>query len=244
MTGKTRAPYLFVKHSEGWNVDRCTQWMQRAGRSVEFCYPTSGNAFPDPTAYSGVIVFGGRWVVSDAESESWITEEQRFIERCLRAGTPYFGICLGAQMLAHVLGAEVSRHPSGIREVGFHRVVPTDQGRNFLPGPLSVMQWHSEGFDLPDGAECLVTSPGGEDIAFPNQAFSVGSNTVGVQFHPEVNPDVLAIWHQRNKQRKPDDLTDEERAIQVADAQRHDAAITTWLDGFLSGWAGEDARAA
>ena len=236
MTGENRPPYLFVKHSEGWNVDRCTRWMEQADLPVEFCYPTSGQAFPDPATYSGVMVFGGRWVVSDAHAEPWILEEQRFIERCLHVNTPYFGICLGAQMLAHVLGGAVSRHPDDIREVGFHRVVPTENGRMFLPQPLSVMQWHSEGFDLPHGATCLATSPEGDASAFPNQAFSLDRQTVGVQFHPEVNPEVLAIWHERNRQRKPDDLSDAERAIQTDDAQRFDADISAWLGAFLADW--------
>ena len=241
MSQMARAPYLFVKHSEGWNIDRCTRWMEQTGRSVEFCYPTSGQAFPDPASYSGVMVFGGRWVVSDAGSEPWILEEQRFIERCLHIGLPYFGICLGAQMLAHVLGSSVSSHPDGIREVGFHRVVPTDEGKHFLHHPLSVMQWHGEGFDLPAGATRLATSPAAGASAFPNQAFSLDRRTVGVQFHPEVNPDVLAIWHERNRQRAPDDLTDAERATQAADALRHDAAISAWVNEILSDWTTEDA---
>lgn len=239
---RVSAPYLFVKHTEGWNVDRCTRWMQSASLPVEFCYPTSGDSFPDPEAYAGVIVFGGRWVVSDGVSESWIVEEQRFIERCLKVGTPYFGICLGAQMLAHVLGARVATHPEGLREVGFHTVIPRPEGREFLTRSLSVMQWHNEGFELPSGASCLATAVGGDDAAFPNQAFSINDSTVGVQFHPEVNPAVLDIWHARNRARNPNDLTDAERVIQRADAVLHDEDITAWLSGFLASWTGLAAR--
>ncbi len=235
-------PYLFVKHTEGWNVDRCTQWMQAADLPVEFCYPTSGDAFPDPVAYAGVIVFGGRWVVSDGAAEAWIVQEQRFIEHCLKVDTPFFGICLGAQMLAHVLGARVSKHPEGHREVGFHPVLPTPDGGGFIDRELSVMQWHHEGFELPGGAKCLATTTGGEDAAFPNQAFSINASTVGVQFHPEVNPQVLDIWHERNRARKPDDLTEAERAAQKADAVLHDDNITAWLGDFLQGWTGRAQR--
>lgn len=241
MAGNSTRPYLLVKHSEGWNVDRCSRWMQSAGREVDFCYPTCGDAFPDPRAYAGVVVFGGRWMVSDADSEPWILAEQRFVEDCLASDTAFFGICLGAQMLASVLGASVSRHPEGLSEVGFHRVLPTEAGRGFLPGPLSVMQWHREGFELPAGATHLATAEGGSEAAFPNQAFSINAHTYGVQFHPEVNPEVLAIWHERNRQRSPGDLTDAERSAQREEAERHDAAITTWLDGFLSNWVARSA---
>lgn len=244
MTGNPMRPFLFVKHSEGWNVDRCSVWMQRAGVDVEYCYPTSGDAFPDPRAYAGVVIFGGRWMVSDAHSEPWIVAEQRFVEQCLATDTGFFGICLGAQMLASVLGAAVSRHPEGLTEVGFHEVHPTEAGQSFLAAPLPVMQWHREGFDLPAGATRLATGTGGADAAFPNQAFRVNERTFGVQFHPEVNPDVLAIWHERNRQRSPGDLTDAERTTQRKDAERYDAAITAWLDGFLSSWTGCSSKAA
>lgn len=239
MSSDPRAPYLLVKHSEGWNVDRCTRWFERNGAPFEYRYPVSGDPFPDPAHYAGVIVFGGRWSANDAHAEDWVLPEQRFIERCLTSGTPYFGVCLGAQMLAHVLGARVEAHPDGHREVGFHDIQPTADGRDFLTAPLHVMQWHTEGFTLPAGATRVATGS-----VFENQAFRVDPDTVGVQFHPEVCPAVLEIWHERNRRRKPDDLTDAERARHAADARQHDAAITAWLDGFLTGWTGRAARAA
>jgi len=226
-------PYLFVKHTEGWNVDRCTRWMQAVGLPVEFFYPLSGLPFPEPARYAGVVVFGGRWSANDAHAEDWVLPEQRFIERCLHSATPYFGVCLGAQMLAHVCGARVSARDDGAAEVGFHRVLPGPHGRHFLPAPMTVMQWHTEGFELPSGARLTAT---GE--LFPNQAFELSERVVGVQFHPEVNPDVLTIWQARHRARKPHDLSDAQRAQHMVDAVRHDAAITGWVDGFLSGWTG------
>lgn len=239
MSVDVRAPYLFVKHTQGWNVDRCTRWMQACGAPVEFCYPTCGDRFPDPARYAGVVVFGGRWSANDRDAEDWVVPEQRFIERCLNVETPYFGICLGAQMLASVCGARVSPRPDGAREVGFCEVRPTAAGRHFLAAPLRVMQWHSEGFDLPHGAVQTATG----DL-FPQQAFELSAQVVGVQFHPEVNPDVLAIWQARNRERKPGDLTESERQAHAADARRQAPAIDSWLDGFLSGWTGLAARAA
>jgi len=239
MNAEQRAPYLFVKHSTGWNVDRCTRWMQAAGLPVEFRYPLAGDPFPDPADYAGVMVFGGRWSANDAHAEDWVLPEQRFIERCLQRDTPFFGVCLGAQMLAHVCGARVGARADGAGEVGFHRVLPTADGGHFLPAALTVMQWHSEGFELPAGARRTATGK-----LFPNQAFELSGRTVGVQFHPEVNPAVLAIWQARNKERKPGVLSDAERAHHMRDARHHDAAITAWVDSFLSGWTGRSARVA
>ena len=229
--------HLFVKHSEGWNVDRCTRWMAARELAVDWCYPASGQPFPDPARYRGIVVFGGAGSANDCADHAWVRDELVFIERALAAGVPFFGICLGAQMLARVLGARVAPRPDGHAEIGFHRVEPV--GQWLLERPLTVMQWHTEGFELPGGTVRLAT---GE--LFENQAFGVDERTFGVQFHPEVNPEALAIWHARNRVRRPGQLSDEDRARMMRDAHAHAAAIDGWLDGLLGGWTRRDARAA
>lgn len=225
--------YLFVKHSPNWNVDRCTRWMQANGKTVDWCYPADEDPFPDPAAYAGIVIFGGANSANDCSEHDWVRRELHFIEECLEKDAAYFGICLGAQMLARVLGASVRPHKQALREVGFCRVDPIENCSTFLDAPLTVMQWHSEGFDLPAGAQRIAT---GEH--FPNQAYALSERVLGVQFHPEVNSDVLAIWHERNKTRSSGVLTEEERQVMMADAHKHDPAISHWLDGFLSHWTG------
>jgi len=233
------APYLFVKHSENWNVDRCTRWMAEQGLAVDWCYPVRGDEFPDPSRYKGTIVFGGANSANDSREHDWVKQELTFVEQCLADDVPFFGICLGAQMLARVLGATVRPHENEFKEVGFHRVLPTDEGHDFLKSPLTVMQWHSEGFDLPSGSRRIAT---GDD--FPNQGFALGEKTLGVQFHPEINPEALAIWHERNKKRESGRLNDAQRTVMMRDAHLYDAEITEWLDGFLTKWTATADRAA
>jgi len=223
--------YLFVKHSENWNVDRCTRWMENNKFTVDWCYPVNEQPFPDPSDYAGVIVFGGANSVNDCDCHDWVRRELTFVENCLKHETPFFGICLGAQMLARVLGATVRVPENNLKEVGFCRIDPVANHEDFLKNPLMVMQWHSEGFDLPVGTQLIAT--GSE---FPNQAYQLSDTILGVQFHPEVNPEVLRIWHQRNRERNPGQLTDEDRASMMVDARQYDASVTTWLDGFLSQW--------
>lgn len=223
--------FLFVKHSENWNVDRCTRWMEHNQYPVDWCYPASDQAFPDPADYSGVIVFGGSNSANDCSDHDWVRRELIFVEACLKRDTPFFGICLGAQMLARVLGARVQPHHEEKQEVGFCRVDPAPEYPSFLGESLTVMQWHSEGFDLPPDTRRIAT---GDE--FPNQGYRLNDKVWGVQFHPEVNAEVLAIWHERNRQRKPGQLSDHDRARMMADAHLHDAAITHWLDGFLTRW--------
>lgn len=223
--------YLFVKHSQNWNIDRCTMWMQENNKSVDWCYPVEGNDFPDPRVYAGVVVFGGANSANDCSDHEWVKRELEFIERCLCVDTAFFGICLGAQMLARVLGASVNPHQRDLREVGFCRVDPVRGQEHFLSEPLDVMQWHSEGFDLPVGTRCIAS---GDD--FPNQAYQLNEKVYGVQFHPEVNAAVLAIWHERNKARSTGVLTEQERIDMMADAHRCEPRISQWLGGFMSNW--------
>ncbi len=223
--------YLFVKHSENWNVDRCTRWMADNGCDVDWCYPASDNPFPNPSEYAGVVVFGGANSANDCDCLDWVKRELVFVEDCLKQDTPFFGICLGAQILARVLGAEVRPHDDELKEVGFCRVDPVPGCEAFLKKPLTVMQWHTEGFDLPSGTRLIAT---GDD--FPNQAYEVSDTVLGVQFHPEVNPEVLAIWHERNRERRPGQLSDDDRARMMSDAHKNDATVTEWLDGFLTQW--------
>lgn len=223
--------YLFVKHSENWNVDRCTRWMEEKQFTVDWCYPANDQAFPDAQHYAGVVVFGGANSANDCGCHDWVRRELVFVEQCLKLETPYFGICLGAQMLARVLGAKVRPHDKEIKEVGFCRVDPEPEHSSFLTEPLTVMQWHSEGFDLPPGTQRIAT---GEE--FPNQAYSLSDKILGVQFHPEVNAEVLAIWQERNRLRKPGQLSDDDRARMMSDAHTHDSSVTRWLDGFLTQW--------
>jgi len=223
--------YLFVKHSENWNVDRCTRWMAANNFDVDWCYPASAQPFPDPSAYEGVVVFGGANSANDCDCHDWLKQELVFVESCLKHDTAFFGICLGAQILARVLGAQVRPHKNDVKEVGFCRVDPVPNHRSFLDKSIMIMQWHSEGFDLPFGTELLATSD-----QFPNQAFRLSEKVIGVQFHPEVNAEALAIWIERNKQRRPDMLSDEQRATMMSDSHRYDAGVSKWVDGFMGQW--------
>ncbi len=168
---------------------------------------------------------------NDDVSLPWIKDELHFIEACMQNELRFFGICLGAQLLARVLGATVRPHSDEVREVGFHPVYPTAHAGDFMQQPLTIMQWHGEGFDLPTGA--TLTARG---EVFEQQAFHMSDHVFGVQFHPEVDPAVLALWHERNKTRPVNVLTEEERQVMMREAHQHDASITEWLDGVLRNW--------
>ena len=137
-----------------------------------------------------LIIMGGPMSVNDPLP--WLREEERCILRALSVGVPVLGICLGAQLLAKCLGARV--YPMRRKEIGWHPVRLTEVGlsdpllRDRAPGFLTF-HWHGETFDLPAGARHLAAS----DLC-TNQAFAVGSNIYGLQFHPEVEPPTIEHW--------------------------------------------------
>lgn len=224
--------FLLLKHSRGWDCDRVSQWMREHDMACDWCYPADGDSLPDVRQYHGVISFGGAASANDCTTLPWVKDEIRYIEQCLKHEVRFFGICLGAQMLARVLGANVAPQQPDVREVGFHRIDPTEDSAGFLQKSMMMMQWHSEGFELPAGARCSATGD-----AYPNQAFHLSEHVFGVQFHPEVNPQALAVWHERNKTRPKGVLSEEERHHMMRDAKQHDEAISGWLDGVLQRWA-------
>ncbi|UGS36521.1 type 1 glutamine amidotransferase [Capillimicrobium parvum] len=151
-----------------------------------------GEPLPDWRGFAAIIAMGGPMSANDGDHLPWLGEEKRLIAEAIRAGMPYWGVCLGAQLLASALGARVFRGPAP--EVGvYHDIEPTahaaeDPVFRGLTGPLTSLQWHSDTFDLPHEAVLLASSP-----AYRHQAFRWG-NAYGIQFHLEVPPDLAAQW--------------------------------------------------
>jgi GMP synthase-like glutamine amidotransferase len=119
-------------------------------------------------------------------------DEKRLIADAVRSGLPFWGVCLGVQLLAASLGARV--YPGSAPEVGLLPVTLTDEALADpvfagMPRELLSLQWHGDTFDLPDGAARLAGSP-----AYPNQAFRFGTAAYGVQFHLEVSPGLAREW--------------------------------------------------
>jgi GMP synthase-like glutamine amidotransferase len=116
---------------------------------------------------------------------------KRLIADAVRAGTPYWGVCLGVQLLAASLGARV--YPGPAPEVGLLPVTLTSEGHDDpvfggVSEELVTLQWHGDTFDLPDGAVRLARSP-----AYENQAFRY-DHAYGVQFHLEISPAMAREW--------------------------------------------------
>jgi GMP synthase-like glutamine amidotransferase len=153
-----------------------------------------GDRLPPWRDFDAIVAMGGPMSVNDDADLPWLTAEKRLIGEAVRVGVPYFGACLGVQLLAASLGARVFPGPEP--EVGVLPVTLTAEGLADpifagLPQTFPTLQWHGDTFDLPDGATLLASSP-----ACPNQAFRFGRLADGVQFHVEVLPAMAREWAQ------------------------------------------------
>jgi GMP synthase (glutamine-hydrolysing) len=180
-----------------------------------------------------LIVLGGPIGAYEEEHYAFLTAELALIGRQLRANRPILGLCLGAQLMARALGADV--RPGPAKEIGWGPVTLTEAG---LAGPLRhpgsepVLHWHGDAFTLPDGAERLAAT----EIC-PNQAFSVGANVLAFQFHPEAAVEGFERWlighavEIAGVRLSPDILRRETQLYGPAAAERGRRVITEWLEG-------------
>ena len=164
------------------------------GYVVETVELDEGGRLPDWREVGLVLAMGGPMGAYDEAAHPWLAAEKRWIAAAVRAGTPYLGVCLGAQLLAASLGAQVC--PGDRPEVGVLPVEVTAGGRadpvfGVLGGRFPALQWHGDTFAIPAGAVHLARS-----AAYPSQAFRFGAAAYGVQFHVEVTDAMLAEWRQ------------------------------------------------
>ena len=140
--------------------------------------------------FSGIVSLGGPMSVNDGTRE--IEKEKELLLEAMERNIPILGVCLGAQIIASALGARV--YAGDYPEVGWGQVTLTQNGITdpLLAGVdhvLPVLHWHGDTFDLPEGAVHLASSD-----KYENQAFRVGTNTYGLQFHLEVDEEMVRDW--------------------------------------------------
>ncbi len=157
-------------------------WLLEHGHNLSCTRFWAGDTLPSLDTFSGLIVMGGPMGIYDHEEYPWLSKEKEFLRLVAERGTPILGICLGAQLLADVLGAEVSANPE--KEIGWFPVTRSADIPEFLisvlPEQLTVFHWHGDTFSLPEQAVRLYSSE-----ACLNQAFLYKEHVIGLQFHLE-----------------------------------------------------------
>ena len=189
---------------------------------------------PDMELIDLLIILGGPMGVHDDSIYPWMKPEKLFIEKALRQGKKVLGICLGAQLMAHVLGARVYKNRDA--EIGWHPVELTsdsEKSRIFstLPRAFTPFHWHGDTFDIPAGALRTAGS-----AACDNQAFVYGSHAVGLQFHLETKQESVErlITHCGGDIISGPHIQGEEEMLSSAGSRIE--AMTPVLDMFLEGF--------
>jgi GMP synthase (glutamine-hydrolysing) len=164
------------------------------GHRIAFDYKDLGETL-SLDGYSALIVMGGPQSANDPLPG--LAAEIDLISQAIQAHVPVLGICLGAQLIAKALGALV--YPNAVKEIGWAPVFFTEAAQrdpvlSGLASPTTFFHWHGETFDLPraglpDAAEHLAYS-----AQCRQQAFRYGRNVYGIQFHPEITPEMIVDW--------------------------------------------------
>jgi len=160
------------------------------------CEMSINDAVPDLDSFTHILIMGGPMAVYEMQQYPYLVNEALFIDRSIKANKHVLGVCLGAQMVAHALGAKV--YPGPKKEIGWYEVALDPDGMSdplmsalALPdrNAAQVFQWHGDTFDLPRGTVGLASSD-----HFPNQAFRYNDRVYALQFHIEVTPAIVRDW--------------------------------------------------
>lgn len=164
---------------------KITDWAQDRHHELSITKLFANERSPGIRDFDGLVIMGGPMGANDDAQFRWMKGEKKLIAEAIAKGKPVLGICLGAQLVAQVLGANVYRNKE--KEIGWFPIeldAPNIRRHplNVLPPKVTVFHWHGDTFDLPPKALHLARSQ-----ACENQAFSVGSTVVGLQFHLELS---------------------------------------------------------
>jgi GMP synthase-like glutamine amidotransferase len=187
---------------------------------------------PSPSDVDALVVMGGPMGVHDDADHPWMKGEKHLVAAVLEAEKHVLGVCLGAQMIAHVSGARVYRNR--FQEIGWFPVeaMPEGVARFVLPHSFSAFHWHGDTFQLPDGAIHLARTDGCEQ-----QMFMLGDRVIGIQFHLEVTPEDVAAMCAHAGHDLPDGPY-VQSADRMKDSSQGCASSHRLLDAVLDHWMG------
>jgi GMP synthase-like glutamine amidotransferase len=173
-----------LQHVPFEDIGSMALWLEKRRADVSYTRFFENPALPSLNGIDLIIVMGGPMSVNDESKLPWLKPEKQFVREAVEKGVPVLGVCLGAQLIASALGANVYRNTQ--KEIGWFQIEATPTIPNVFrfPEKCEVFHWHGETFDLPPGAVHLAKS-----AACENQAFQIGEHVIGLQFHLETTPE-------------------------------------------------------
>jgi GMP synthase (glutamine-hydrolysing) len=156
-------------------------WANQKGHKLTRTRVYEGDPFPAPNDIDWLIIMGGPMNIYEYDTYPWLLRERQFIKDMIKMDKAVIGVCLGAQLIADVLGAKVKRNKH--REIGFFPVTLNERGRknsllSCLANKFSAFHWHGDRFEIPRGTDNLCKTQG-----CAHQAFQYGQKVLAMQFH-------------------------------------------------------------
>src|SRR3972149_5577170 len=157
-------------------------WAKKKGYIITRTLLFNNEELPEMNDFDWLVIMGGSMNVYEEEKYPWLREEKNLIAEAIASKKMILGVCLGAQLVADVLGGRVSKNR--YNEIGWFPVTLTEEARNSsiffnFPGTFTAFHWHGDTLRIPHGAKKIAQSEG-----CANQAFEYGK-TIGLQFHLE-----------------------------------------------------------
>ncbi len=224
-----------LQHVHCENLGIIAQVLQGCGFEPHYVQTFAGEPVPEEMKdATGLIVMGGPMGVYDQDRYPFLKDEMRLIDQALKAEKPVLGVCLGSQLLAAVLGAEVKK--GNAKEIGWHGVELSEEGRgdwlwSGVESSFMAYQWHGDVFDLPAGATSLAFSQ-----LTSCQAFSYGRNAYGLLFHMEVTEKIIQDMVDTFAEELQEENLDGQEIL--AQAGQHLPALQRRGRAFFQAWAG------
>ncbi|MDD3247233.1 MAG: type 1 glutamine amidotransferase [Methanosarcina sp.] len=175
-----------IQHVKFETLGTITEWVEKKNHFLSSTHLYENESFPEVDTFDLLVVMGGPMNIYEYEKYPWLKEEKAFLEKAIAEGKAVLGICLGAQLLADVLKAEVFQN--NYKEIGWFPVsavkdekseIPLLKG---IPDEFPAFHCHGDTFSLPEGAKRLF-----ESEACKNQGFLYKNRVIGLQFHLEMS---------------------------------------------------------
>jgi len=222
-----------LQHAEYEGPGEIAGWAQERGHTVAVTHLYRGDALPQWDSFDLLVVMGGEMNIYQYRDWPWLKPEREMIEAALATGKRVVGICLGAQLIADALGARVIQNPEF--ELGWLPVAFTPEARDVfphLPETATILHWHGDAFELPEGAVRFAETPG-----CPEQGFLMAGKCLALQFHLEADPHLAAQMVQ-SQEVWPSGPYVQTRLEVLVQAAIHHQATRKILHGLLDAFCG------
>jgi GMP synthase-like glutamine amidotransferase len=214
---------LIVQHEQPTPGGYVHQWLEERGAEQDIYRIDIENREVDPRGYGMIVSLGSEFAAFD-DSIPWLEKEKALLLGAAEADVPVLGICFGGQLLARLLGGRSYR--GEIAEIGW---LPVRSSERSLVSDGPWFQWHFDTFTTPPGAQLIADS-----VAGP-QAYTIG-RSMGVQFHPEVTPEIMDSWVEVYRHELDQEGVDPDRLLQETYDRADETRAAAWrlFDGFLA----------